>query len=105
MSAAAVSVGWFRDPYARHEDRYFSEGRPTQLVRDGGLEAVDPPPDLPFPVPPVPALSPAGVSPDEAPPAAAGLRRADDAQRGSVYDRRSPCELATSAMVQFGGAR
>jgi hypothetical protein len=28
--------GWCRDPYLVHEDRYFSDGQPTKLVRDGG---------------------------------------------------------------------
>ena len=27
--------GWYQDPYGVHEDRYFSEGQPTKLVRDG----------------------------------------------------------------------
>jgi hypothetical protein len=26
--------GWYRDPYLVHEDRYFSDGQPTKLVRD-----------------------------------------------------------------------
>jgi hypothetical protein len=30
--------GWYRDPYSVHEDRYFSDGQPTKLVRDGGSE-------------------------------------------------------------------
>lgn len=33
--------GWYRDPYGRYELRYFSEGRPTNLVRTGGVESVD----------------------------------------------------------------
>ena len=41
--------GWYRDPFAIHEDRWMSQGRPTKLVRDGGTEAYDPPPDLPLP--------------------------------------------------------
>jgi hypothetical protein len=39
--------GWYRDPYLVHEDRYFSAGQPTKLVRDGGNEDYDPPPDGP----------------------------------------------------------
>lgn len=36
--------GWYRDPYDRHEARWFSDGSPTSLVRDGGVEAHDAPP-------------------------------------------------------------
>jgi len=39
--------GWQRDPFGRHEQRYFSQGQPTKLVRDGGIESYDPPPDTP----------------------------------------------------------
>jgi hypothetical protein len=41
--------GWYRDPFGIHEDRYFSCGWPTKLVRDSGIEAYDLPPDLPLP--------------------------------------------------------
>ena len=37
-----------------------SQGRPTKLVRDGGVEAYDPPPDLPLPAELVPAVSDGG---------------------------------------------
>jgi hypothetical protein len=36
--------GWYQDPYGIHEDRWYSDGHPTALVRDAGLEASDPPP-------------------------------------------------------------
>jgi hypothetical protein len=36
--------GWFSDPFGRHEHRYFSQGAPTALVRDGGQETQDAPP-------------------------------------------------------------
>lgn len=39
--------GWYRDPYGIHEDRYFSAGEPTKLVRDSGAESYDPPPPYP----------------------------------------------------------
>ena len=41
--------GWYHDPYEVHEDRYFSAGTATKLVRDDGQESYDPPPDLPLP--------------------------------------------------------
>lgn len=52
--------GWYRDPFAIHEDRWMSQGRPTKLVRDGGVESYDPPPDLPLPAELVPAVSDSG---------------------------------------------
>ena len=52
--------GWYRDPFAIHEDRWMSQGRPTKLVRDGGVEAYDPPPDLPLPAELVPCVSDSG---------------------------------------------
>ncbi len=36
--------GWFVDPFGVHEARWFSQGRPTALVRDGGVESQDPAP-------------------------------------------------------------
>ena len=36
--------GWQADPFGLHEQRYFSQGQPTKLVRDQGREAYDPPP-------------------------------------------------------------
>jgi hypothetical protein len=47
MEASVHAQGWYRDPYLVHEDRYFSAGQPTKLVRDGGIEDYDPPPDGP----------------------------------------------------------
>ena len=52
--------GWYRDPFAIHEDRWMSQGRPTKLVRDGGVEAYDSPPDLPLPTELVPCVSDSG---------------------------------------------
>ena len=36
--------GWSTDPFQLHEQRYFSAGRATKLVRDGTIEAYDEPP-------------------------------------------------------------
>jgi hypothetical protein len=49
--------GWYKDPYGRHQERWFSAGTPTKLVRDGQTEASDPPPNVPPPGPLVPADS------------------------------------------------
>ena len=75
--------GWHHDPYGVHEDRYFSDGQPTKLVRDGGAESYDPPP----PRPP-------DVEPDEmtaCPPVYGGDIRlaADPSARSASYDREA----------------
>jgi len=36
--------GWYGDPFRRHSARWFSDGNPTALVRDDGVESKDPPP-------------------------------------------------------------
>jgi hypothetical protein len=33
--------GWHADPFGLHEQRYFSAGEPTKLVRDGDVESYD----------------------------------------------------------------
>jgi hypothetical protein len=72
--------GWYHDPYGVHEGRYFSDGRPTKLVRDCGIESYDPPP----PRPP-------DVEPDEMTPSSPAYgsdpRRADDPARSAAYDK------------------
>lgn len=35
---------WCLDPFGLHEARWFSNGIPTSLVRDEGIESQDPPP-------------------------------------------------------------
>jgi hypothetical protein len=46
--------GWYRDPYGIHSDRWFSDGQPTSLVRDQGVESRDAPPPGEPPLPLVP---------------------------------------------------
>jgi hypothetical protein len=36
--------GWYEDPFGVHEARWFSDGLPTALVRDGRSESQDAPP-------------------------------------------------------------
>jgi hypothetical protein len=74
--------GWYRDPYLVHEDRWFSAGQPTQLVRDGGVEAYDPPPAGP------PKAELVEVQHSE-PSYGEDLRRADDPSAGAVYDPKA----------------
>lgn len=41
VAVPAVETGWRPDPTGRHEGRYFVAGQPTDLIRDGGSEALD----------------------------------------------------------------
>jgi hypothetical protein len=46
MNGETLAWGWHADPYGIHEERYISvDGVPTKLVRDGGRESYDPPPE------------------------------------------------------------
>ncbi len=45
--------GWYTDPYQRHQARWMSQGTPTPLVKDSGIEGTDPVGDAPFEVTPV----------------------------------------------------
>lgn len=56
-----VRTGWFPDPSGRHGERYLVEGRPTELVRDGAQQGIDPlgPGVPPVPVPPEHRTGPA----------------------------------------------
>jgi hypothetical protein len=40
--------GWYVDPFGAHEARWFSDGVPTILVRDGGEESHDEPPGMTY---------------------------------------------------------
>jgi len=51
-----------------------SQGQPTKLVRDGGTESYDPPPDRPLPAPLVPCTQEGNASAGHS-----DLRRADEA--------------------------
>jgi hypothetical protein len=74
--------GWYRDPWLVHEDRWYSAGKPTKLVRDDGVEAFDPPPDGP------PKVELVEVSHAQASDGS-DLRRADDPRAGAVYDPKA----------------
>ena len=69
--------GWYQDPYRVHEERWYSNGTATSLVRDAGVESRDaPPPDPPADNTLVrKAADPAASRPGD-------LRRADDAETG-----------------------
>lgn len=46
MDAAdhGTAPGWFRDPFFKHEHRYWSGSEWTDHVTDNGVPSVDPPP-------------------------------------------------------------
>jgi hypothetical protein len=87
--------GWFKDPYQRHEDRWLSDGTPTALVRDAGVESRDPPPDAPMPV------EVERVKVESVPGDSSNLKRADDAET-QEFD---PGALMDAADEGFGGSR
>jgi hypothetical protein len=58
--------GGFHDPYGIHEDRWISDGTPTNLVRDGDAESYDPPPADRLPAEPLVRSDHGGVAgPDD----------------------------------------
>ena len=85
--------GWYRDPFGRHEDRYFSMGAPTKLVRDAGVESYDPPPRGARIRRPLEAAN----SRTRQNHSHGDMRRADDAQRQQVVD---PCRKAFDAAIR-----
>ena len=82
--------GWFTDPFLLHEERWLSNGRPTKLVKDGGVESFDPPPDRP------PTETPTRIEPDPDATEGSDMQRADGA--GSV----DPSAYALGAMDAVG---
>jgi|HubBroStandDraft_5_1064220.scaffolds.fasta_scaffold2150233_1 hypothetical protein len=79
--------GWYRDPFEIHTDRWFSDGRPTALVRDGKVEGQDPPPEVAYSGPLVEATTSRAVDGED-------LRRADEAEAGGAYDPKAAREAA-----------
>jgi hypothetical protein len=48
--------GWCTDPFGLHEARWLSDGVPTKLVRDNGVESYEDPPDEEWTVTPSPIV-------------------------------------------------
>lgn len=57
---------WCSDPFGHHQARWFSNGIPTALVRDDGVESQDPPPesmvDRRYELPSIEPRSPVGAA-------------------------------------------
>jgi hypothetical protein len=81
--------GWYEDPYRIRQDRWFSGGQPSSLVRDAGIESKDPPPATVY----AGELTPSSI--------AGGAVNGSDLQR--VGDRRKadPWEVAADASTWF----
>jgi len=95
MEVPVKAQGWYRDPYNIHEDRYFSEGQPTKLVRDGEAESYDPPP----PGPPEGELV---KVPDSVPSDGTDMRRADDRKAGIAYDPNATAWSTIDSAFVYG---
>ncbi|HXW88740.1 MAG TPA: hypothetical protein VEJ42_10825 [Streptosporangiaceae bacterium] len=66
--------GWSADPFGLHEERYFSAGRATKLVRDGKVESYEDPPADTY----------------DAPDDEAEADEADEAERSAPVPRAAP---------------
>jgi hypothetical protein len=84
--ASEITQGWHDDPFRLHEQRYFSAGRPTKLVRDGRVETYEEPPaDA---VEPARSAADAGVLANgQAPPATVGVSSSRAAAPGASEER------------------
>jgi len=76
--------GWAPDPFGLHESRYFSDGRPTKLVMDGGVESYDEPPSDKFD----PAALADSPGDSAAAPQASATRRSGPSYNGPDYEDR-----------------
>jgi len=90
--------GWYQDPFGVHEHRWMSQGRPTKLVRDGGTESYDPPPDLPLPGTLVPAEADSGAA-----AADAGAAGQDSSYSGRRASRAALDAISGGAIVDEPG--
>jgi hypothetical protein len=84
------ATGWYCDPYGMHSDRWFSDGRPTYLVRDQGVESHDEPPPW-EPPPPLVPVAEAEVNDGS------DLLRADDLTR----PRSDPVDVCAQCGIGF----
>jgi hypothetical protein len=88
--------GWFTDPYAIHEARWFSDGRPTKLVRDGEVESYDEPP------PGAPSVVTESLEEDPTATNGSDLIRADDAEQSDPFDGSAQVMEALDSFGQSG---
>jgi hypothetical protein len=99
----AQAQGWYLDPYGAHEERYFSAGHATALVRDGREESRDPPP--PGRADPVPASLVAAPEHGYQAADASDMRRADDVNRSYIPLTRTAAMRAARWFRFYGYTR
>jgi hypothetical protein len=88
--------GWYEDPYDRHVDRWFSDGEPTSLVRDGESESRDEPPNVPPPMPLVES------QPGRTPAQGIDLQRADDPGCNQPYSAAGVVRAILDDSAEYG---
>ncbi len=89
--------GWYHDPFRLHEDRWMSDGAPTALVRDQGVESQDPPPSTKFDGP----LEPVA---EHAPADGEDLLRADnEGADEAIFDPNAAVGTVWDTFGQSGG--
>lgn len=87
--------GWYIDPFGHHEARWFSDGTPTALVRDGHIEGQDEAPKTPITGDPLRVSEPAPSDRND-------LIRADDAE-SEGFDASALTERASEAIDRIAG--
>jgi hypothetical protein len=73
---------WYTDPFERHEARWMSDGTPTKLARDAGVESYDDPPDE------EPSHTPTRVQEEQAANGSDLLRAGDSESGGQSLNER-----------------
>ena len=58
MAGDELGGEWRADPTSRHAERYYLQGQPTDIVRDGGVQGIDPMSSPNVPSPPLPPAAP-----------------------------------------------
>ena len=87
--------GWYTDPFARHEERWMSNGQPTKLVRDQGKVSQDEPPNGPYVQFPDPVEHATSNGPLD-------LRRADDAGSAGPSGGSDPTMMTWDVVFSDG---
>ena len=93
--ATMNAEGWSIDPFGHHEACWFSDGAPTALVRDGGVEGHDPPLSNPI-------TGEIERVPETVPTDDSDLKRADDAEAGE-FDPSTLTQAASDAVDSATG--
>jgi hypothetical protein len=93
---AGTEEGWYTDPFGLHMARWLSDGHPTKLVRDHGVESYDQIPDGPV------TQTPIRLEGDPDATDGADLLRADSAEGVQAYDVTTASLSALDAVAQDG---